>query len=376
MSQERWTVFVGGPFSAALKIENGMVEEFDRPTRAALDRVHAMFSLNGFGLLSSHLAEDFGREIHEATLVQRDNAWLMASDVYVATLPWSGGAPVRSDGTFVEIGLALGLGVPCVLLIENGDDPQWSYYVRNLGNEPSVLILPLDAPEDEIIRRVCEHIAAHSAAVGTRKAVRSAEIDAHVLYALTAGGKAGHTVAAGPFTFDAPPHSLTSRYCCSVERLAAKARQVPVRSALDIGCGIGEITAAFLQRGISVQGYEPDQALLDACSKNLVAAHLSDGFEPISDVAELWTAGVVILQLPPAATGVDPFAQRRQSLLGFAAEALKRLPTETIVWVGFGTTAQIDQSIEMLHYLPLLWSYDDLEMSSAVLKARTIQAPP
>ena len=31
------------------------------------------------------------------------------------------------------------------LLIERGDDPQWSYYVRNLHTEPAVLVMSTTA---------------------------------------------------------------------------------------------------------------------------------------------------------------------------------------------------------------------------------------
>lgn len=134
-------VFVGGPFSAALSRDGGRVS-FDPRLRMAFDDVHLALSRAGAEVWSSHVAEGYGAQIVEEAIVPRDNNWMRTCDIYVALLPISpAGVPYRTDGTYVEIGFALGIGKRIVLISEDPFSEMQSYYVRNLHAESAVCII-------------------------------------------------------------------------------------------------------------------------------------------------------------------------------------------------------------------------------------------
>ncbi len=138
--EQNLTVFVGGPFSTAMHVaENGI--QFDSGVRDALEQVHQDILRCGLRLLSSHIADKYGTEFTESEIVPRDNRWVAECDIYLALLPLGpDGRPYRSDGTFVEIGLALGLKKKVVIAMQDRSHPEQSYYVRNLSCEPGVTI--------------------------------------------------------------------------------------------------------------------------------------------------------------------------------------------------------------------------------------------
>ncbi len=312
---------------------------------------------NGFGLLSSHLAEDYGREIHEETLVQRDNAWLSASDAYVAVLPWGTDEPIRSDGTFIEIGLALGLGVPCVLLIERGDDPRWSYYVRNLRSEEEVLVLPLEADDAKIMDAVKDYLA-HPRWVTDRPNSRKA-LNIGVIHALATGGKAGHTVNAGSRSLDAPAGALSSRYCAALRRLFQILEEVAGgRSVLELGNGVGESTARLVAGGALVAAFEPDPSLREACSGNVPdpgnAALRWIALDSVGTAAA--SADLIVVQFPPWPDAVDPFADRREQLLRALRKAVLCCPAGTPVWISVCSATNSDLAVTALATLGIDFS--------------------
>lgn len=347
----RLTVFVGGPFSAALRLENGEVAHFDPGTRHALDRVHALFAFNGFGLLSSHLAEDFGRSINEKTLVQRDNAWLRASDLYVAVLPWGADGPARSDGTFIEVGLALGLGVPCVLLIDRAEDPAWSYYVRNLKSEEDILVLPLESDDQVIMEKVREYLdfrLGHT--LFRQRSPKPLNID--VVHALAAGGKAGHTVVTPDYSLDAPANSLTSRYCIALDALFDEIDQIENRpNVIELGSGIGEATIRLGRHASSIAVFEPDAALAEACRGNL---ELSPAGAPIAWIegreiaARASEANLIVAQFPPWPDGGDPFADRREPLVRALEATVKEARSGTPIWISVCVPFNADRARDAL----------------------------
>ena len=109
-------IFVGGPFSAALKDD-----EFDPDLRKTFELVfRKLQSTFVCDLLSSHLAEKWGKEVNEEALVKRDNDWVEEAHAYVGVLPFdpTSGLPWRTEGTCIEIGIALALGKPILLLME------------------------------------------------------------------------------------------------------------------------------------------------------------------------------------------------------------------------------------------------------------------
>ncbi len=129
------TVFLGGPFSAAMRSTPTGID-FDPTLKAAIERVLNGIGDLGFKVFSSHIADHFGTAFDEKTIVGRDNSWVEKCDLYVGLLPFdSSGAPYRTDGTFVELGLAIAYRKRILIAIQHPKDEAWSYYTRNLQGD-------------------------------------------------------------------------------------------------------------------------------------------------------------------------------------------------------------------------------------------------
>ena len=134
-------VFVGGPFSLAVG-PGSEVPTFDAVLRRSIEQVHAIVCATGALLYSAHIDEEFGLRTDVSKVVPRDYRWLQECDLYIALLPLnSTGTPYRTDGTFVECGIAIGLGKTVVLLIQDSNHPERSVFVQNLDRIPNVVIL-------------------------------------------------------------------------------------------------------------------------------------------------------------------------------------------------------------------------------------------
>jgi methylase of polypeptide subunit release factors len=144
MSSSQPIVFLGGPFSAAMRVSPaGTI--FDPVFRNHLELVMAALQRLKVGMLSAHLADSYGVKFDEAAMVPRDHAWVHSCDIYIGLLPLDGnGEPYRTDGTFVEIGLAIAYGKRVLLAIENLEHPRQSWFVKNLFRMESVRIVEWD----------------------------------------------------------------------------------------------------------------------------------------------------------------------------------------------------------------------------------------
>ena len=126
------TIFLGGPFSAAMRTTAQGVD-FDPHLKSAIEKVLGCIHDLGYRVFSSHIADQYGAEFDANTFVKRDNRWVERCDLYVALLPFDdAGRPYRTDGTFVELGLALACRKRILVAIEQADHEAWSFYVRNL----------------------------------------------------------------------------------------------------------------------------------------------------------------------------------------------------------------------------------------------------
>lgn len=115
---------------------------FDAQLRSRIEQVHRAVEHLGGRLLSAHLADSYGQKFDEEQIVPRDKAWTRHCDLFVALLPLgSNGAPYRTDGTHVEIGLAVAYGKPVLLVIEDLHHPEQSYFLRNLGTVTGVTVV-------------------------------------------------------------------------------------------------------------------------------------------------------------------------------------------------------------------------------------------
>lgn len=329
------TVFVGGPFSAALKFNNaGEIIGFDETLRAKFERVYAFLRTQGAGILSSHLAEAFGADVHETTLVQRDNAWLRACDLYLAVLPFGASEPYRTDGTFVEIGMAIGLSRPCLLLIEQPRAQSWSYYVRNLGAEELVSIVEYEVGE---AMWLSEALALLKRA--GREIDHAAHIeDPHTLNSLVNGGVAGHTVRTQGLVLRVPAGALSPRYDQSLRALcsAVVAPGTHALRALAIGGGAGELAISLLSGpDTSLTVYEPDGTTRAGLEANLRTHGLTSRVTILDESAAKGPFDLVAMHLPPLTpSGAGPFAKRRSQLLDAARQLLPLASKDAQVYLG------------------------------------------
>ena len=137
-------VFVGGPFSSAVR-RDGEPTQFDDSLRKSIDKIHEIVLASGACLLSAHNEEKYGVNSDLSNIVTRDFRWLTECDLFVAVLPLNAlGIPYRSDGTFVECGIAIGLGKSVVLLIEWIGHPEQSEFIKHLDHLSGVSLLRWD----------------------------------------------------------------------------------------------------------------------------------------------------------------------------------------------------------------------------------------
>lgn len=132
-------VFLGGPFSTALKKVSDGLRFADETLRANIEAALAAVRSTDVELLSSHVTDGWGEIDYDVDFAERDLRWVEYCDTYIALLPEdAAGQPHRTDGTFIEIGYAMATGKDVVLVVDNPANPNWSYFARNLMDSPRV----------------------------------------------------------------------------------------------------------------------------------------------------------------------------------------------------------------------------------------------
>lgn len=96
-------IFIGGPISHLMS-EHG----FDAGFMKMHEMVIEMLEKSGYQILSAHLVEKYGKNKIEPdeVIVSRDLAWIEEADLCVFLLPTKEDEPIRTDGTFIELGYA------------------------------------------------------------------------------------------------------------------------------------------------------------------------------------------------------------------------------------------------------------------------------
>jgi methylase of polypeptide subunit release factors len=233
--------FLGGPFSAALKTTDGRVS-FDDRLKSIIENVLGCFQELGCSVFSSHAAESYGENVDESTLVERDYQWVKDCNVYIALLPLdASGQPYRSDGTFVEIGLALALHKHVFLVIENPSHPSQSYFVRNLGKIGDVHVLDWNSFIETpiaVLRNEIDIIGAEPSPKPLT-ALREQTTDPDdVLQRL--GGQSGvEEVVFKGMRFKVLPGVFSPRYSHAPDFITENWQIPQGASVLDLGCGSG-----------------------------------------------------------------------------------------------------------------------------------------
>jgi tRNA1(Val) A37 N6-methylase TrmN6 len=138
---------LGGPFSAALRAASKTNLTFnDLTLRSKIEGAIAAILSTGVELLNSHLKDGWGEIDFGTGYAERDFRWIEECDSYICILPNDAdGHPYRTDGTFVEIGYALAAGKDVALLIDSPENPEWSFFIRDLIKSPRVRVESLDS---------------------------------------------------------------------------------------------------------------------------------------------------------------------------------------------------------------------------------------
>jgi tRNA1(Val) A37 N6-methylase TrmN6 len=248
MIKQPITVFVGGPFSAAMKItSDGM--EFDARLRSSFETVHRHIREIGLRLLSSHITDSFGAKFEESELVLRDNTWVKECNIYLALLPLdSQGFPYRSDGTFMEAGIAIASGKRVVLVMEGPDHPSQSYYVRNTDAVPTVKIIEWNefmADPVSILKEEVERIA-DAPATGVQREHTTDPDD--VIARLSLQSDVEEVIVNGTL-FRVLPGVLSPKLSHAPDYLMANWSIKKGARVLDLGCGCGVLGISALVQG-------------------------------------------------------------------------------------------------------------------------------
>jgi release factor glutamine methyltransferase len=274
------SIFVGGPFSAALGSVPG---EFEPELKSKLEIVHKAVTDVGSRLLSSHLAEHFGASVDENSLVRRDNFWLASSDAYLALLPCGPeGHPWRTDGTFVEIGLALGMKKPVLLVMEDTGLKEWSYYVRNLGTADGVTVIDLSLFTKNPERALKEFLIRNEVLVSDTEPGTQDISNVHEFLAAHRAETEDHTVVVAGMELVVQPNVFSPRFSRSAEFLMSVWRIPAGGRVLDVGCGCGVLGIGALREGASsLTAVDINPAAVENTRQNLKRLDLSSRSEVI-----------------------------------------------------------------------------------------------
>ena len=129
------TAFLGAPFSPVLEYREGKIIGVQEEFRKKWQRLYEGLEAICDKVLSSHVAEDFGRQVPERELVNRDVQWMHECTVFVAYLPCNlSGQRIFSEGLMTELGAACALRKPTIIIQEPGDQVQPSYFIDNLDS--------------------------------------------------------------------------------------------------------------------------------------------------------------------------------------------------------------------------------------------------
>lgn len=248
MSRRSITVFVGGPFSAAMRVTATGVD-FDPRLRAAYETIHNHVRALGFTLLSSHITDSFGAAFEERELVPRDNNWVTECDLYLAILPLdSAGNPYRTDGTFVEAGLAIAHQKRVLFVMEGRNHPGQSYYVRNLDCVSTLKILEWD----EFMSDPASYIKAEAdnlARAGRAGSAREHTTDPEEVIARLERQEEIEEVVVNGLNFKVLPGVLSPKLSHAPDYLMADWVIRKGDRVLDLGCGCGILGISALKQG-------------------------------------------------------------------------------------------------------------------------------
>ena len=105
-------------------------------------------------VFSAHIDEKFKKEegVTNIDLIYaRDYNWMLECDVYIAVINSLNDTIMRSDGTFIEIGWAMALHKPIILIVEEKSAKHLSDLVKSMVKNELIRLL---FRKDEVIEDV------------------------------------------------------------------------------------------------------------------------------------------------------------------------------------------------------------------------------
>lgn len=133
--------YVIGPITCAIS-ESGVFN----PTIQSLVQL-TIETLRPLGeVYSAHLAEGFGTIplLSSSGILERDITWVSQADAVVALLPVVDNEPLRTDGTYIEIGFALASETPLIIAWSSHHAERYNHMIRGLEHCPYVRFLDIN----------------------------------------------------------------------------------------------------------------------------------------------------------------------------------------------------------------------------------------
>jgi nucleoside 2-deoxyribosyltransferase len=131
MSEFLPSIFVGGPMQYALS-NTGFDPKLENLLITILDELKK----SGFQVFSAHIEENFGQDSDNfcsESITKRDFQWMLECTIFIAVLPLnSKGEIFRSDGTHIELGWAMSMRKPIILITPFQQNQQYSHLVRGM----------------------------------------------------------------------------------------------------------------------------------------------------------------------------------------------------------------------------------------------------
>jgi methylase of polypeptide subunit release factors len=267
-------IMVCGAFSSLMSGKAGGGYSFADHVRSRYLRVMALLEENGFVVLSAHRADQFGEAEWIADFMERDLAWVEDCDVQLVMLPADErGEAYRTDGTMIEMGYALARGKPLIVLADDPDSEQNSFFLRSFVSRKSSKVVAWSGDfEDTLIEALR---AQNASLVGTRNREQRTDVD-QMIEDLKREEEP-HKVHVAGLDIVVLPGVLSPRLSHAPDALMARWNIPNSARVLDIGCGSGVLGLAALTQGASqIVALDINEAAVKTAQLNLKNLGLSN----------------------------------------------------------------------------------------------------
>ena len=165
MTKRSPLVYFAGPISAAMQPSLNGGWHFDEQFLDKWGAISSALKEINVQFFSAHMEEEFGQKIDEKVLIERDFRTLHKAQLFLGYFPQcSAGEFYRSDGLLMELGAAIVLRIPILLIIDRTaycDLPSSSLFFKDLTCQDFVKVLSLaDLREggSKVLRQVFEEL--------------------------------------------------------------------------------------------------------------------------------------------------------------------------------------------------------------------------